>query len=268
MDQSQFLHRVRQAARQGHAFRIEQPRFDPSAGYVGAGDDPPQRMADEVRAVGGIAHLVPDLPAVQQLVRQLLQAPAAAATPAASDVATGRTAPTPLGSPGNPPAVVGSSATASASRLALCWEHPLLQRLELPALLASAGYEMLTHSRLAQLPPDVARRQMLQAAIGITSATYAVAETGSLAMAAGPGSERAASLLPPWHLAIVDARQIVADLFDLFDRLAADGLHTTASNVTLITGPSKTGDIGLQLTTGVHGPGRFEVVICRQPLLA
>lgn len=260
MDPKEFLDRVRQAARQGDAFRVAQPQYDASAGYVGAGDDPPQRMADEVQAVGGIAHLVPDLPAVQALLRRLLQppgdaAPAAAAAPAFQ-----------VDAPAAPASPSASEATAAARPIALCWEHPLLERLQLSSLLASAGYAMLSYRQLAQLPADAARRQMLQAAVGITSATYAVAETGSLVMAAGPGNERAASLLPPWHLAIIDARQIVPDLFDVFDRLAADGLHAACSNVTLITGPSKTGDIGLQLTTGVHGPGRFEVIICRQSL--
>ena len=69
------------------------------------------------------------------------------------------------------------------------------------------------------------------------------------------------SLLPPMHIAVVERRQIVPDLFDAFQFLAAGGLDNLPSNITWITGPSKTGDIELQLTTGVHGPGKWRVII-------
>jgi L-lactate dehydrogenase complex protein LldG len=102
---------------------------------------------------------------------------------------------------------------------------------------------------------------MFAAEIGITSCTHAVAETGTLAMCSGPGSERLASLLPPVHIAVVHREQILPDLFDLFARLEADGLQNLSSNVSLITGPSKTGDLELRLTTGVHGPGKWHVIL-------
>ena len=61
-------------------------------------------------------------------------------------------------------------------------------------------------------------------------------------------------------MAVIEARQIVADLFALFSRYEHEELP---SNLTLITGPSKTGDIELELTTGVHGPGQWHVIIVR-----
>jgi L-lactate utilization protein LutC len=83
-------------------------------------------------------------------------------------------------------------------------------------------------------------------------------------MESAPGRERLASLLPPVHVAIVDSSQILPDLFDLFARLETSGTAALASNLVLITGPSKTGDIELKLTTGVHGPGQWHVVIIRE----
>jgi L-lactate dehydrogenase complex protein LldG len=80
-------------------------------------------------------------------------------------------------------------------------------------------------------------------------------------MVARPGQERLASLIAPVHIAIVERRQIVPDLIDAFGLLRQQGLEQLASNVTLITGPSKTGDIELQLTTGVHGPGKWRVIV-------
>ena len=65
------------------------------------------------------------------------------------------------------------------------------------------------------------------------------------------------------HVAIVERSQIVPDLLDAFAMLHERGLSNLPSNITLITGPSKTGDIELQLTTGVHGPGKWRVIIVR-----
>jgi L-lactate dehydrogenase complex protein LldG len=66
------------------------------------------------------------------------------------------------------------------------------------------------------------------------------------------------------HVALVDEAQIVPDLFDAFSMLHERGLETLPSNITLITGPSKTGDIELELTTGVHGPKNWHVIVIRQ----
>jgi len=103
---------------------------------------------------------------------------------------------------------------------------------------------------------------MLSADIGITSVSLAVAETGSLVMMSQPGQERTASLLPPVHVAIVERAQIVPDLFDVFAQLEKRDTDLP-SNLAFITGPSKTGDIELTLTTGVHGPGKWHVIVVR-----
>ena len=95
---------------------------------------------------------------------------------------------------------------------------------------------------------------------------FAVAETGTLAVSAQIGRERLTSLAPPIHIAIVERSQIVPDLFDLFQKLADRGLANLPSNLSCITGPSKTGDIELELTTGIHGPGTWIVVIIQEAM--
>lgn len=91
---------------------------------------------------------------------------------------------------------------------------------------------------------------------GITDVWRAVAETGSLVVRASDEHGRAVSLVPPIHFAIVRKSQIVPDLIDLMADAQREG---SASGIVLITGPSKTADIEMNLVTGVHGPG--EVLI-------
>jgi L-lactate utilization protein LutC len=91
--------------------------------------------------------------------------------------------------------------------------------------------------------------------IGITGVDAVVAETGSIVLHTRPDQPRALSLLPPVHIAIAERSQLVADLFDLFP------VASPPACLTVITGPSKTGDIELKLVTGVHGPGEVHLVL-------
>ncbi|HEV2296725.1 MAG TPA: LUD domain-containing protein [Tepidisphaeraceae bacterium] len=86
---------------------------------------------------------------------------------------------------------------------------------------------------------------------GITDVTYAVAETGSLVIKTSAGHGRGLSLVPMFHVAVIEPNQIVPDLVDLFKRLAREG---AGNHVMLISGPSKTADIEMNVVTGVHGP--------------
>lgn len=146
----------------------------------------------------------------------------------------------------------------AGARSAVVWQHELLTRLGLTELLSAPGVKALDVDSLGALPADERRRMLLDCEVGITSCACAIAETGTLMMCSQPGHERVASLLPPMHIAIVERQQIVPDLIDAF---AALGNKALPSNVTFITGPSKTGDIELQLTTGVHGPGKWRVIV-------
>lgn len=226
MKRDEFFARVRSAVQSAQRFHIHTRHDIPAgAGYVGGGDDLPERLAREILAVGGFAHLVDDLPAARAKVSELL--------------------------------------AAIDPRSAICWRHPLLDRLGLAELLAARNTTRLDYDALSSLPEAEVRPTLLSAGVGLTSCNWAIAETGTLVMLSKPGHERLASLLPPVHVAVVEAGQILPDLFDLFTQLHAVGLENLPSNLTLITGPSKTGDIELQLTTGVHGPGAWHVVIVR-----
>jgi L-lactate dehydrogenase complex protein LldG len=90
----------------------------------------------------------------------------------------------------------------------------------------------------------------------ITSCAVAVAETGTLILDGSPGQgRRVITLIPDYHLCVVFADQIVADVPDALARLEA------ARPLTMISGPSATSDIELNRVEGVHGPRTLEVII-------
>ena len=98
--------------------------------------------------------------------------------------------------------------------------------------------------------------------VGLTGADAALAATGSVVLLSGPGRPRAASLLPPVHVAVVAAGRIVPDLESWWAMLAADpAAIRQPSSVVVITGPSRTADIAMQLVMGMHGPREMHVVV-------
>jgi L-lactate utilization protein LutC len=147
--------------------------------------------------------------------------------------------------------VLDIAQTRSAHRV-LLGGNPFLDTLPLHSALTAAGLEV-------RRAGEASREETFAADLGISSVDYLIAETGSLALATRPDQPRSLSLLPPLHIVVAHPGQIVPDLFDLLTptRWPA-GLPTS---LTLITGPSKTGDIELRLVTGVHGPGEVHVVL-------
>ncbi len=92
---------------------------------------------------------------------------------------------------------------------------------------------------------------------GITGAIAGVAETGTLVIPSGAGRPLTVSLLPEIHLAVLRKADIRANLIQVLDLREV----REASAVALVTGPSRTGDIEMSLTIGVHGPGEVHVFI-------
>lgn len=90
--------------------------------------------------------------------------------------------------------------------------------------------------------------------IGITGASYGIARTGSLVVDSGRAGARTASLLPPIHLALLRREAVLPDVGTLLRDLEHHLPGGLPSNLVLITGPSKSADIELQLTVGMHGP--------------
>jgi L-lactate dehydrogenase complex protein LldG len=105
---------------------------------------------------------------------------------------------------------------------------------------------------------DITLDASYDVAAGVTDVWMAIAETGSLVVRASTSHGRAVSLVPPLHVAMVRTSQIVPDLMDAMSRIDRD---STGSGVVIITGPSKTADIEMNLVVGVHGPGEVVVLL-------
>jgi L-lactate dehydrogenase complex protein LldG len=125
--------------------------------------------------------------------------------------------------------------------------------------LRECGITGLAGVRTGFLDPDELRSVCAEADIGITSADYALADTGSLVMLSSHREARLVSLLPPVHLAVVPRERILTGLDELLTLLPQPAGQT--SSMVLITGPSRTADIEQILVRGVHGPGEIHVVL-------
>ncbi|OEF98184.1 LutC/YkgG family protein [Desulfuribacillus alkaliarsenatis] len=141
------------------------------------------------------------------------------------------------------------------SKKIIAWDDSTLNGLPL-AQLNQQGYEIMTK------PNDTIEYKHFakDADTGITGVNFAVAETGSIVLKAGVGKERSISLLPNFHIAIVKSNQFVKRTADIFDYLVKNK-ESLPSSVNFITGPSRSADIEMDLSIGVHGPAQICVII-------
>lgn len=96
-----------------------------------------------------------------------------------------------------------------------------------------------------------------QCNIGVTFARAAIAETGTIMQPCSSKCGRTISLLPNYHVAIIDTKDVVAALRDalkIMDDMADENGDNLPSQVCFISGPSNTSDIELVRVDGVHGP--------------
>ena len=95
--------------------------------------------------------------------------------------------------------------------------------------------------------------------VGITQAQAGIAETGTLVLDSSVERNRLVSLVPPVHIAILDASRIYMTLGETLSALQSGAEVSPA--ITFITGPSRTADIELTLAIGVHGPQELYVIV-------
>ncbi len=129
------------------------------------------------------------------------------------------------------------------------------------------GYAPGLMEKLTAIKPEIASRLADNAllsgkspefstyAAGITRADYLVARSGSIILSAATAGGRRLSVLPPVHIVLAYASQLVPSL----DAVLKD--IPDSSYVTIITGPSRTSDIEKKLVLGAHGPKRLVVIL-------
>jgi L-lactate dehydrogenase complex protein LldG len=143
------------------------------------------------------------------------------------------------------------------------WDRAQIGLPGLGSLLAELGAHVLDGAIVGS--ERTARLRALEPApVCISGADAGIAESGTLVLRSGSGRGRLASLIAPVHIAVLRHAQIVRGLgaaLALLQQQHGRDLFVGSSNLTLISGPSRTGDIELTLTLGVHGPREIHVVL-------
>ena len=140
----------------------------------------------------------------------------------------------------------------------------VFDQVPVDAALANQGAKVTTIIKDSDNPREVLREEIRRSGVGITGADYALAETGTLVVLPRKGLSRLVSLVPPIHIALVRAEDLLETLDDLF-LLRRLEYHQQGgemgSYLNFITGPSRTADIEMTIVEGVHGPKEVHMVI-------
>lgn len=135
--------------------------------------------------------------------------------------------------------------------------------------------ELFSKATGKQIPPDTAelvsvaraelRQAFVNADLGISGGNIAIASTGTIVLVTNEGNGQLVTTLPPVHVAVIGVDKIVPTLDEATAILKVLSRNATGqkftSYVSMITGPSRSGDIELSLAIGVHGPKEVHVIL-------
>jgi L-lactate dehydrogenase complex protein LldG len=159
--------------------------------------------------------------------------------------------------PGEVARVVEAIARERGAGEVVAWDPGVLG-MDLGPALRRAGLSMASAPAAGEAERFRHREEAARAGIGVTAVDFALAETGTLVLISGAGRPRSTSLLPETHVAVFSRDRLLESLEQLgimLEALHGDGARSMGGAViNLITGPSRTADIELTLTRGVHGP--------------
>ena len=142
------------------------------------------------------------------------------------------------------------------AKLLVRWDVEELDELGVDGPLAEAGVEVVVWRDLADF-----REVAGKADIGLSTAEWAIAETGTLVLEGGPGKGRTVTLLPPTYVAVVPVERLLRTVPEAIGKYAGAEAGGLPANVCFHTGPSRSGDIEMSLFVGMHGPGDVHVVL-------
>jgi L-lactate dehydrogenase complex protein LldG len=140
---------------------------------------------------------------------------------------------------------------------------PVLEEMYLATQLVA--HDIATFAAMQYQPEEKAKLVMRLAncRAGITAVDYAIAETGTLALTSDEDQALLISLLPPVHIALLRPQQIIATLGEAVSRIGEERIRRADAtrSTTFITGPSRTSDVELTLSIGVHGPKELHLIL-------
>lgn len=120
------------------------------------------------------------------------------------------------------------------------------------------GEELVPFGPFRIVSPEELRRPAPPVTAGIQTAEFAIGETGTIVQTSRGGNTLLPGLLTDFHVALVPSGIVCVETEECLRVLAED----PPRNISLITGPSRTADIELTLTIGVHGPrGVFAILL-------
>lgn len=126
----------------------------------------------------------------------------------------------------------------------ICWDsklQQLLKKYDYPYIADDEGF--------------------VDAQVGITTCEALIARNGSVLVSSAQQSGRRLSVYPHTHIVLAYTSQLVMDLKDAFALLKEKYEEHLPSNITVISGPSRTADIEKTLVLGAHGPKEFYVFL-------
>ncbi len=142
------------------------------------------------------------------------------------------------------------------AKFLLRWDVDELDELGIDAPLREGGVEVAVWRDLADF-----REIAGKADIGLSTAEWAIAETGTLVLEGGPGKGRTVTLLPPTYIAMVPVDKVLRTVNEAIEKYAGGQVGVLPANVCFHTGPSRSGDIEMSLFVGMHGPGDVHVIL-------
>ena len=154
--------------------------------------------------------------------------------------------------------ILSEISEAEGIRSVIASNDDIIKMLGLPEWGTSAGIEVFSTGTL--LDREALKDKAFSMDAGITGADFAVAESGTIGIAAGRDMPRLASIAPPIHIAIINLDK----LFPTYETAMQNYIKSTVampSQLVLITGPSSTADIQATPFKGMHGPGKLFVIL-------
>ena len=153
---------------------------------------------------------------------------------------------------------VAGIAAGHQSKTFMSWDD--LPGGDVAAALSDAGLDRID----AELPNEGRKDHQLaynNVDLGVTGADAGFAETGTVVLSHGPGRPRMTSLVPDVHVALLET-SLIEESLALWANRHPEAVGRT-TNLVMVTGPSRTGDIELHLNLGVHGPRHVHVVLVK-----